>query len=90
MDLKSRGVNLYKLHNLRSIESYRELLSFKKVCFSYQTAIEELSRISPKEALWIEIAVKELSSKQKVHRWIEIAIKSYQECNKKKLKGLDK
>ena len=50
MDLKSRGANLYKLHNLRSIESYRELLSFKKVCFSYQTTIKELSRISPKDS----------------------------------------
>ena len=38
----------------------------------------------------IEEAIEKQSRGQNVSRWIEVAIESYQECDKKKLKGLDR
>ena len=42
-----------------------------------------------KEAQWIEVAIEQLSRRQKVSRLIELSIESYRECDKKQLKGLD-
>ena len=36
-----------------------------------------------KEAQWIEVAIEQLSRRQKVSRLIELAIESYRECDKK-------
>ena len=74
-------------HKAQWIERCRELSRFK----TRETAIEKLSRIcrevsTAKKAWWIE----ELSSIQKLPRWIEKLSSSHRECNKKKLKGLDR
>ena len=59
--------------------------------FAIDIANEDLARcFLNKEARWIEVAIEELSRRQKVSQLIELAIKSYRECDKKKLKGLDK
>ena len=59
--------------------------------FAIDIANEDLTRcFLNKEARWIEVAIEELSRRQKVSQLIELAIKSYRECDKKKLKGLDK
>ena len=53
--------------------------------------IEDLTRgFVNKEARWIEVAIEELSRRQKVSQLIELAIESYRECDKKKLKGLNR
>ena len=36
-----------------------------------------------KEAQWIEVAIEQLSRRQKVSRLIELSIESYRECDKK-------
>ena len=64
-----------------------ELSSFK----THLLAIEDLTRgVHSKDSQWIEVAIEQLSRGQKVSQWIEVAIESYQECDKKKLKGLDR
>ena len=56
-----------------------------------EPTIEDLTRgFLNKEAQWIEVAIEQLLRRQKVSRWIELAIKSYRECDKKRLKGLDR
>ena len=85
IDLKLRGAYIYEYHKPRLIESYRGL---KTHLLAIELAIEDLTRgFLNKEAWWIEIAIEELSSIQKFSRWIEVAIKSYRECDKKKLKS---
>ena len=42
------------------------------------------------EAQWIDVAIEKLSRRPKVSRLIELAIESYRECDKKKLKGLNR
>ena len=46
--------------------------------------------VHSKDSRWIEVAIEKLLSIQKVSRWIKITIKSYRECDKKQLKGLDR
>ena len=59
--------------------------------FAIDPANEDLTRgFLNKEARWIEVAIEELSKRQKFSRLIKLAIKSYRECDKKKLKGLDR
>ena len=59
--------------------------------FAINPANEDLTRgFLNKEARWIEVAIEELSRRQKVSRLIKLAIESYRECDKKKLKGLDR
>ena len=88
MKLKSRRSIYIEFHNSWWIKSYREL---KRRETAIEPAIEELSRgFQSKEARWIEIAIEKLSSIQNISRWIEVAIKSYRECDKKQLKGLDR
>ena len=58
-------------------------------------AVEELSRIYrevsiAKESRWIEEAIERLLSNQKVSRWIKQLSRSYRECDKKQLKGLNR
>ena len=54
-----------------------------------ELAIKQISR-GQKVSRWIELAIEEISRSQKVSIWIEVAIESYRECNKKKLKGLNR
>ena len=59
--------------------------------FAIDPANEDLTRgFFNKEARWIEVAIEELSRRQKVSQLIKLAIESYRECDKKKLKGLDR
>ena len=59
--------------------------------FVIDPANEDLTRVFlNKEAQWIEVAIEELSRRQKVSRLIKLTIESYRECDKKKLKGLDR
>ena len=88
IDLKLRGAYIQKSHKARSIESYQAL---KRRVLAIEPAIEDLTRgFLNNEARWIEVAIEELSRRQKVSRLIELAIESYRECDKKKLKGLDR
>ena len=62
------------LDGSRGIERYRELKT-------RVLSIEELSRIyqevsTAKGSQWIKVAIKKLSSIQKVSRWIEVAIEN--------------
>ena len=59
--------------------------------FVIDPANEDLTRgFLNKEAQWIEVAIEELSRRQKVSRLIKLTIESYRECDKKQLKGLDR
>ena len=80
--------NLIKLNRPRAIERYRAL---KRPVLAIELAIEDLTRgFLNNEARWIEVAIEELSRRQKVSQWIELAIESYREGDKKKLKGLNR
>ena len=69
----------------------RELLRIKNALFSYRRSIEDLTRgVHSKDSRWIEVAIKKLSSIQKVSRWIELAFETYRECDNKQRKGLDR
>ena len=52
---------------------------------SCQEAIKQLEGISMDQT-----AIEKLSSNQKVSQWIKQLLRSYQECDKKQLKGLDR
>ena len=88
MNLKLWGVYLNEIDKPWSIESYRHL---KMHLLAVEPAIEDLMRgFLNKEAWWIEVTIDELLRRQKVSWLIKIAIESYQECDKKKLKGLNR
>ena len=88
IDLKSQGMYIWKYHKPRSIESYRGL---KTCLLAIEPTIEDLMRgFLNKEARWIEVAIEQLLRRHKVSRWIELAIESYRECDKEKLKGLNR
>ena len=92
VDQKSQSTyiyrNLIKLNRSRAIERYRAL---KRPVLAIELDIEDLTRgFLNNEARWIEVAIEELSWRQKVSQWIELAIESYREGDKKKLKGLNR
>ena len=69
----------------------RELSRIKNMPFSCRRAIKDLTRgVHSKDSQWIEVAIENLSSIQKISRWVKVAIESYQECDKKRLKGLNR
>ena len=69
----------------------RKVSRFKIRVLAIEPTIEDLTRgFLNNEAQWIEVAIEKLSRRQKVSRWIKLAIENYRDCDKKKLKGLDR
>ena len=80
----NRYSSLYRnLINLDRSRAVKQLSKFKTRVPAIEPVIKDLMRgFQHREVQWIEVAIEET-------RLIELAIKSYSECDKKKLKGLD-
>ena len=91
-EIRNRDGSLYRnLINLDWSRTVEHLSKFKIRVLVVEPAIKDQPKgFQHKEARWIEVAIKQLSRRQKVSRSIKLAIKSYQECDKKRLKYLDR
>ena len=95
-EIWNRDCSLHRnLINLNRSRAVKKLSKFKTHVLAIELAIKDLSRIKRggfqhTEARWIKVAIEQLSRSQKVSQLIKLAIESYRECDKKKLKGLDR